>query len=77
MKKIWIYISTFLLGLAAGIVVGVKIMGEQVSVTVRKVKNKRTSGDNSVTIPIQVEKAKKRPKKSRKQKRFDRLKEKL
>ncbi len=72
MKKIWIYISTFLLGLAAGIVVGVKIMGDQVTVKVQKIKNKRTSGDNSVIIPIQVEKGLKRPKKSRKERVLDR-----
>jgi len=57
MKKIWAYIAMFALGLAAGIVAGVKLMGEQIEINIKKVKNKRTSGSNSVTIPINVESA--------------------
>ena len=45
----------FAIGLAAGIVAGVKLMGDQIEINIKKVKNKRTSGDNSVTIPIDIE----------------------
>ena len=57
MEKLWIYLVVLLAGMAGGIVIGVKLMGDQISITVRKIKNKRTSGDNSVVIPIDVQKA--------------------
>ena len=59
MKKIWSYVAMFAIGLAAGIVAGVKLMGDQIEINIKKVKNKRTSGDNSVTIPISIDNAKK------------------
>jgi len=59
MKKIWSYVAMFAIGLAAGIVAGVKLMGDQIEINIKKVKNKRTSGDNSVTIPINIDNAKK------------------
>lgn len=68
MKKIWIYISTFLLGVVAGLITMFKLMGEQIEVNVRKVKNKRTSGQTSTTIPIEV-KARERAKKDKKMER--------
>ena len=55
MKKIWSYVAMFAIGLAVGIVAGVKLMGDQIEINIKKVKNKRTSGDNSVTIPIDIE----------------------
>jgi hypothetical protein len=65
MKKIWIYISAFLLGVIAGLITMYKLMGEQIKVSVRKVKQKRTSGTSSVSIPIEVkvrERVRKQPK---------------
>ena len=55
MEKAWIYLVVFLAGFAGGVITGVKLMGDQISITVRKIKNKRTSGTNSVTIPIDIE----------------------
>jgi len=72
MEKLWIYLVVLLAGMAGGIVIGVKLMGDQISITVRKIKNKRTSGDNSVVIPIEVQKALSR----RKQRLIDKAKNK-
>ena len=72
MEKLWIYLVVLLAGMAGGIVIGVKLMGDQISITVRKIKNKRTSGDNSVVIPIDVQKALSR----RKQRLIDKAKNK-
>jgi hypothetical protein len=68
MKKLWSHVSAILLGLAIGIVVGVKLMGEQIHIEIKKVKNKRVVGDIDTTIPIDVSKARDR-KKKRKRKR--------
>lgn len=54
MKKIWGYISAVLLGLAIGIVVGVKLMGDQISIEIKKIKTKRNSGNTSIPIDIEV-----------------------
>ena len=72
MEKFWIYLVVLLAGMAGGIVIGVKLMGDQISITVRKIKNKKTSGDNSVVIPIEVQKALSR----RKQRLIDKAKNK-
>jgi hypothetical protein len=56
MKKIWSYIAMIFAGFAAGLIAMYKIMGEQIQVNVRKIKNKGTSGDNSVIIPIDIQK---------------------
>ena len=66
MKNFWIYISTLLLGIIGGIFIGVKYLAEKVTVTVRKVKFKKTSGTNDVTIPISMYKPEKRLKRTRK-----------
>jgi hypothetical protein len=79
MKKIWSYIAMFALGLAAGIVAGVKLMGDQIEINIKKVKNKRTSGDNSVTVPIDLRNAEddaKAKRAERKQRRLNRKKRK-
>lgn len=72
MKKLWPYISAFLLGIIGGVIAGVKLMGEKVTVEVRKVKNKKVSGGGNTSIPIEVE----MPKKRRKQRKLDKLKNK-
>ena len=72
MTNIWIYLVVLLVGFAGGVITGVKLMGDQISITVRKIKNKRTSGDNSVVIPIEVQKALSR----RKQRLIDKAKNK-
>lgn len=55
MEKLWIYLVLFLAGFTGGVITGVKLMGDQISVTVRKIKNKKTTGTNEVTIPIDIE----------------------
>lgn len=54
MEKFWIYLVVFLAGFTGGVITGVKLMGDQISITVRKIKNKRTSGTNEVSIPIEA-----------------------
>jgi len=56
MKKIWSYIAMIFAGFAAGLIAMYKIMGQTIQVNVRKIKNKGTSGDNSVIIPIDIKK---------------------
>ncbi|MCK4500329.1 hypothetical protein KAU11_07520 [Candidatus Babeliales bacterium] len=69
MKKIWSYLAVGFAFFSAGLLAMYKIMGEQVKVTVRKVKQKRTSGNSSVVVPIEVETPEKRLKKGRKKQR--------
>ena len=71
MKKIWSYIAIFLSGVITGLIIMYKLAGEQISVTVHKVKNKRTSGQTSTVIPIEIQKGDKRLKRTRKQRRQD------
>ena len=78
MKKIWSYLAVGFAFFSAGLLAMYKIMGEQVKVTVRKVKNKGISGSAYTNIPIDVEsrrskpkRARKKPKRTRKQKRID------
>lgn len=66
----WLHLVCGLAGFSLGLIVMYKLMGEQISITVRKVKNKRTSGSNSVTIPIEVDKN--RSKLGRKERRLKR-----
>ena len=51
----------FAVGLAAGIVAGVKLMGDQVEINIKRIKTKKGSSD--IDIPITVEKPRKRAKK--------------
>ena len=53
MKKIWGYIAMFFIGVSAGIVAGVKLMGDQVEINIKKIKTKKGSSD--IDIPITVE----------------------
>ena len=69
MKKIWSYLAIGFAFFAAGMAAMKKLMGEQVKVTVKSIKNKRTSGNTSTTIPINLESPKKRPKRDRKGKK--------
>ena len=62
MRKAWPYITTFLAGVIAGIITMYKLMGEQIEVNVRRIKNKRTSGKTTTSIPLNIESAKKRVK---------------
>jgi len=57
MKKAWVYIASVLSGVILGMVAMYKLMGDQIEINIRKVKNKGTSGDNSVTIPIDIKSA--------------------
>jgi len=57
MKKIWSYVAMFAIGLAAGIVAGVKLMGDQIEINIKKIKTKKGSSD--IDIPINIDNAKK------------------
>ena len=54
MQKIWKYLAIGLAFFSAGLIVMRQLIGAQTKVVVRKIKNKRTSGDNAVTIPINL-----------------------
>ena len=58
MRKIWSYLAVGFAFFSAGIVAGVKLMGDQVEINIRKVKNKRVSGEVNTTIPINLDSAK-------------------
>ena len=80
MKKVWTYISAALAGMIAGIIIAVKWLNEPGTVvTVKKIKNKRSSGDMSVVVPIKVESpkyARKQAKEAKKQARLEERNEK-
>jgi len=64
MKKFWSYLSVFLTGALTMAIIAAKwIAGDDYSVEVKKIKNKRTSGDNTVTTPVVVNPKEKRRKK--------------
>ena len=74
MKKLWSYLAVLFLGISAGLFAAVKwLQVDKVAVYVRKVKNKRTSGQTTTTIPINIE----TPKMARKTKREDRKQAKI
>lgn len=83
MKKAWPYISAALAGMVLGIIIAVKWLvqqGDKISVEIKKLKNKRVSGEGgNITIPVNVE-AENGPKNDRKldrlQRRVERRKEK-
>lgn len=57
--KIWQYISAILSGVILGIIIAIKfLVGQDISIEVRKIKNKRISGKSDVTIPIKVQTSK-------------------
>ena len=62
MQKLWSYISFVLVGFIAGMTAMYYMAGDQVEVVVRKIKNKKTSGDNSVIIPIDIDSSFRKPK---------------
>ena len=56
MKKVWPYITAILAGMVLGIIIAVKwLTGQDITVEVKKIKNKKTSGDNTVTVPVNIE----------------------
>ena len=73
MKKAWPYITVFLSGLVLGIIISVRWLveqGDKISVEIKRLKNKRTSGEGgNITIPVNVT-AENGPKNDR---RLDRL----
>ena len=64
MKKFWGYISAFLAGIIAGLIAMYKIMGDQIEINVKRIKNKRV-GSSEVIIPVDV----RNPKNGRQNKR--------
>lgn len=79
MKKIWSYLAVGFAFFSAGLIAMYKLMGEQIKIEVHKVKNKRTSGNTSTTIPINLESPKtgrKSGNSAKKQARIDKRKNK-
>lgn len=73
MKKIWSYLAVFLAGFSTMAIIALKwFNGDDYSVEVKKIKNKKTSGDNEVTIPIQIDSSKMTRKDKRGQRKLDR-----
>jgi len=72
MKKIWSYIAMFAIGLAAGIVAGVKLMGDQVEIKIRKIKTKKGSSD--IDLNIDAKRPPKRLKRTKEERKADREK---
>lgn len=69
MDKIWKYLSAFLTGALLMAIIAMKwIAGDDYSVEIKKIKNKRSSGDNVITTPIII-KPKKESRKERRKKR--------
>jgi len=55
MNKLWSYISAALGGIILGVIIGVKFLaGDDISVEVKKIKNKRNSGSPTTEIPINI-----------------------
>jgi len=63
MNKIWTYIVVFLTGVISGLVAMYYMAGDQIEIVVRKIKNKRTTGSNTVTIPVDVKKKRRKVRK--------------
>lgn len=61
MKRIWTHIILFLLGIIAGMIGMYYMAGEKFKIIIQKqrVKNKRTSGVTTTTIPIDLDVAEK------------------
>lgn len=75
--KIWPMISAFLAGaLLVAIIFAKWIAGDDYSMEVAKIKNKRTSGTTTTTIPMQMNVSKKKEKLTKEQKKLNREKRK-
>ena len=70
MKKIWSYIAMFFIGLSAGLIAMYKIMGDQIEINIRRIKTKK--GQSNVTIPIDIDNASGRTKRTRAQRKAER-----
>ena len=66
MKKIWSFLAMFFAGVIAGLIAMYKLMGDQVEINIKRIKTKR--GSSEVNVPINVERAKKRPKRANRRK---------
>jgi len=53
MKKIWGYIAALLAGFSAGLIAMYKLMGEQIKIEIKRIKNKRV-GESNTSIPIDL-----------------------
>jgi len=72
MNKIWPYLTVAFFSIAIGLAIGVKwLSGGSIVINIDKIKNKRTSGSNTVTIPVEI----KTPEKSKKKGLFRRIRE--
>lgn len=69
--KIWNYIASFFIGFATMAIITLKwFNGDDYSIEIKKLKNKKSSGD--ISVPVNVES----PETSRKQRRLDKKKNK-
>lgn len=55
MQKVWGYLAVGLAFFSAGLLTMWKLMGEQVKVTVKRIKVKKNPGDTSVVVPIEID----------------------
>lgn len=58
----------FFAGMVAGLITMYKLMGDQIEINVKKIKNKRTVGQGDVVIPITTETPKNHKKRRKKRK---------
>lgn len=65
MKKIWGFIATFFIGFSAGLIAMYKLMGDTVKIEIKKVKNKRVSGEVNTTFNTDIDSPPKRPKRAK------------
>jgi len=74
MKKLWSYIAVGFAFMSIGIVIGAKwIAGDDYSIEIKKIKQKRNAGDTSV--PINIDRLSEEVKRASKEKRVKLTKE--
>ena len=77
MKKIWSYIAIFLAGFGTMAIIALKwFNGDDYSLDIKKIKSKKSSGDQSVPIQVEVsqtgrKRGKDKPIRAGKQRRID------
>ena len=68
MRKIWGFIATLFIGFSAGLVAMYKLMGDTVKIEIKKVKNKRVSGEANTTFNTDIDSLSKRAKRIKERK---------
>ena len=73
MKKIWSYLCIFFVGFSTGLVAMYKLTGDTINIEVQKIKNKRTTGQGDIIIPVNLKKPKTDAKAKREQHKQSRI----